>query len=49
MDFIVKLLKTQRGNKYIWVVVDKFTKIVHCISLPSTSALELAKRFLKKI
>jgi hypothetical protein len=49
MDFIVKLPKTRKRNEYIWVVVDRFTKLAHFIPLPNTKALELAKQFLKEI
>jgi transposase InsO family protein len=49
MDFIVKLPKTRKGNKYIWVVIDRFTKLAHFILLPNSKALERAKKFLKQI
>ena len=31
MDFIVELLKTQKGHDSIWVIVDRLTKSVHFI------------------
>jgi hypothetical protein len=49
MDVIVKLPKTQRGNKHIWVVVDRLTKMAHFIPLPNTKSPELAKQLLKEI
>jgi hypothetical protein len=49
MDFIVKLPKTRKGNAHIWVVVDRFTKLAHFITLPNTKAPELAKRYLIEI
>lgn len=48
MDFIVSLPKTRKGNKYIWVVVDRFIKMAHFILLPNTKVPELAKQFLKE-
>ena len=48
MDFIVGLL-TVHGYNQIWTVVDRFSKIMHFITLKSTSARELADSFVKEI
>ena len=48
MDFIVGL-PTVHGYNQIWTVVDRFSKIVHFITLKSTSARELVDSFIKEI
>jgi hypothetical protein len=35
LDFIGPLPRTERGNEYILMMVDQFTKWVECIPLPS--------------
>ena len=49
MDFIVDLPEFQRMTQ-IWVIVDRFSKMAHFISLPTkVNAQELAKVFLKNV
>jgi transposase InsO family protein len=38
MDFLGPLPKSVRGNEYVLVIVDQFTKWVECIPLPSMTA-----------
>ena len=38
LDFMGPLAKTKRGNEYVLMMVDKFTKWTECIPLPSQTA-----------
>jgi transposase InsO family protein len=38
LDFLGPLPRTAKGNEYILVMVDQFTKWVECIPLPSLTA-----------
>jgi hypothetical protein len=38
LDFMGPLVKTKRGNEYVLMMVDKFTKWTECIPLPSQTA-----------
>ena len=38
LDFLGPLPKTPKGNEYILVMVDQFTKWVECVALPSQNA-----------
>jgi len=50
MDFIVALLKTQRGKDAIMVVVDRFSKMAHFISCRKIdNASYIANLYFKKI
>ena len=43
MDFMGPLPRTLKGNEYILVMVDQFTKWIECIPLPSQNAEDTAK------
>ena len=50
MDFVVELPRTKHGHDAIWVVVDRFSKMVHIA--PTTSqvtALDTANLFLEHV
>ena len=43
LDFLGPLPKTARGNEYVLMMVDQFTKWVECVPLPSQTAEVTAK------
>ena len=43
LDFLGPLPKTLRGNEYVLMMVDQFTKWVECVPLPSQTAEVTAK------
>ncbi|WVZ63980.1 hypothetical protein U9M48_013566 [Paspalum notatum var. saurae] len=50
MDFIVGLLRTQKGYNSIWVVVDRLTKVAHFIPVDTTySGARLAELYISRI
>jgi transposase InsO family protein len=50
MDFIMGLPRTQSGYDYIWVIVDRLTKVAHFIPVKTTySAPQLAKLHMSRI
>ena len=50
MDFVLGLSKSKRGMDYVFIVVDRFSKIVHFIPYhKADNALNIANLFFKKI
>ena len=50
MDFIVGLPRTQRGYDFIWVIVDRLTKVAHFIPIKTTySGVKLAELYMERI
>ena len=43
-----KLLKTSRGNQYLLVISDRFTKLTRVVPLKSTKAAEIARTFVNE-
>ncbi|GJV35778.1 putative reverse transcriptase domain-containing protein [Tanacetum coccineum] len=50
MDFVTKVLRMQRGNDTIWVIVDRLTKSAHFLPMRETDPMDkLAKLYLKEV
>jgi transposase InsO family protein len=50
MDFIVGLPRTQAGYDLIWVIVDRLTKVAHCIPVKTTySGAKLVELYMSRI
>jgi transposase InsO family protein len=50
MDFIVGLPRTATGYNFIWVIVDKLTKVAHFIPVKTTySGARLAELYMARI
>lgn len=50
MDFIGPLLSSSTGENFLWVIIDRFTAMVHLIPIrTSTDAAELAHLYLREV
>jgi hypothetical protein len=50
MDFIVGLPHTRDGYDSIWVIVDRLTKVAHCIPVKTTySGAQLAELYMSRM
>jgi hypothetical protein len=50
MDFIVGLPRTQSGYDFIWVIVDRLTKVTHFIPVKITySGSQLVELYMSRI
>jgi hypothetical protein len=50
MDFIMGLPRTQSGYDYIWVIMDRLTKVAHFIPIKATySGPQLAELYMSRI
>lgn len=45
IDALGELIKTARGNQYLLVISDRFTKLIKTVSLKGLSAAEIANAF----
>jgi hypothetical protein len=50
MDFIVRLPRTQAGYNFVWVIVDRLSKVAHFIPIKMKySGVKLAELYMSRI
>ena len=50
LDFVIGLLRSQRGNTIIWVIIDHLTKSAHFVPIHDTyEANKLSKMYVREI
>jgi hypothetical protein len=50
IDFIMGLPRTQSGYDFIWIIVNRLTKVAHFIPIKTTySGLQLAELYMSRI
>jgi transposase InsO family protein len=49
IDFVGPFALTKKGNKYLMVVVDQFTKWTECVPLPNIETITVANALIEKV
>lgn len=48
IDVLSELIRTQRGNQYLLVITDWYTKLINVVPLEGISVVEVAKQFVNR-